>query len=148
MLVARDTLSLRDETDHMNRNVRNELLATYSQAVGELVNRLYDIIHEIVPEASESIKMGWRCVAFRHPEIGYFAGVFPGEDAVRIGLEFGVLLPDPDEILTGEGSQLRYVVAPLSGEAPPASLHVPFRAAVDLPSDIYVPRQMIKALSR
>ena len=132
----------------MKQHQRNELLANYSPAVGELANRLCDIIHEVVPEASESIRMGWRCGAFRHPEVGYFAGVFPGEDAVRIGFEFGVLLPDPDEILTGEGSQLRYVVAPLSGEAPPASLHVLLRAAVDLPSDIYIRRQMVKALYR
>jgi hypothetical protein len=132
----------------MNENRRNELLDGYPPDVARLASRLCDVVRGGVPEAVESIRPGWRYVAFTHPEVGYFGGVFPREDTVQVGFEFGVLLPDPERLLTGFGSQLRYLVASLSDEPPAAALEALLRAATDLPSNACVRRQMVRALAR
>lgn len=95
---------------------RNEFLGEFTPAVRAVAERLAALFASIVPEAIVSVKPGWRCLAFTHPQAGYFCGVFPTGDAVRVGFEFGVLLPDPQRVLTGSGSQLRYVEIALPSE--------------------------------
>ncbi len=51
---------------------------------------------------------GWHAIGFRHPSAGYVAGLFPQEDSVRFLFEWGVLLQDPDRLLTDGGKQTRY----------------------------------------
>ena len=46
----------------------------------------------------------------RHPRKGYFCGVFPLTDAVKLCFENGRLLSDPEELLEGHGKKVRYVI--------------------------------------
>ena len=51
----------------------------------------------------------WRGIGYRHPQCGYFCGIFPQKTGVRLYFEYGVYLADPDRLLEGRGKQTRYV---------------------------------------
>ena len=74
-----------------------------------LAARLRDLVRETVPDAVERAYPVWRGIGFRHPESGYFCGIFPQEDCVRLVFEYGAHLADPDDLLNGNGKQTRYV---------------------------------------
>jgi hypothetical protein len=65
-------------------------------------------IRAVVPEATERLRAGWGLIGYDAP--AYFAFVVPGRAELRIGFEWGAVLPDPASLLTGGGSQVRYVV--------------------------------------
>ena len=77
--------------------------------VREIVERLRAIIREVAPEAAESANPVWHSLSYKHPESGYFCGIFPQADRVDVAFEFGVLLPDPESVLVGTGQQVRYL---------------------------------------
>lgn len=95
----------------MPRRARPEdILAGHAPAVVETAERLRALVRRVVPDAEERAYPGWRGIGYRHPVAGYFAGVFPREDHVRLLFEHGARLPDADGVLTGDGSRTRYVV--------------------------------------
>jgi hypothetical protein len=77
--------------------------------VREIVERLRAIICEAVPEAAESANPVWHSLSYKHPESGYFCGIFLLADRVDVAFEFGVLLPDPEGVLKGKSKQVRYL---------------------------------------
>jgi len=86
-----------------------DILASHNPEVRALAERLRKIIHDTVPAAIEAAYPGWHSIGYHHPDSGYFCGIFPQNDRVKLGFEFGVLLPDPDRLLEGAGTQVRYV---------------------------------------
>ena len=85
------------------------ILENHSLPVRRTVERLRAIIRETVPEAVESANAVWHSLSFKHPACGYFCGIFPQATRVDVAFEFGVLLPDPEGRLEGEGKQVRYL---------------------------------------
>jgi hypothetical protein len=83
-----------------------ELLARCTPEVRRLAEAARKRICAVVPEAAEKLKPGWGLIGYHAP--GYFAFIVPSRDNVRIGFEWGVLLTDPEHLLHGEGSQVRY----------------------------------------
>ena len=122
-------------------------LDEFSEPVRALARDLIDVISAEVPEAPIGVRTGWRCVAFTHPRVGYFAGVFLAEAEVRVGFEFGVLLRDPTHSLTGAGSQMRYLNVPLGTDAPSDNLRVLVEQAISLPAEASVRRMMVRELA-
>ncbi len=91
-------------------NVKPEdILAEHTPEVCALAEFLRKLIRETVPDAIESAYPVWHGIGYRHPESGYFCGIFPQKNGVKLGFEFGVLLPDPDGLFEGTGKQVRYV---------------------------------------
>ena len=88
----------------------DDILAGLMPEVHALAQRLRQLVRETVPEAAEVANPGWHSLGYHHPEAGYFCGIFPQEDKVKLGFEFGALLPDPDGVLEVVGKQLRYLV--------------------------------------
>lgn len=88
----------------------SDILAPHSERVRLLAERLRSMITAAMPEAAEKGNPGWHAVTYRHPKAGYVCGLFPMADHVQLVFEFGVLLPDPDGILTGNGRQVRSVM--------------------------------------
>ena len=86
-----------------------DILAGHTAEVKALAQSLRKLIKKIIPEATEKAYPGWHGIGYRHPESGYFCAIFPLRDGVKLGFERGVLLPDPDNLLEGTGSQVRYV---------------------------------------
>ena len=87
-----------------------DILAGHRPDVVALAERLRALVKDTVPDAREVAYPGWHAIGYRHPQAGYFCGVFPHEDRVHLLFERGVMLPDPDRILTGDGRQVRYVL--------------------------------------
>jgi hypothetical protein len=76
-------------------------------------------------------RLGWHAITYRHPEAGYFAGIFPQADRVVIVFEHGHALSDPSDLLeTGTRKQVRTVTLHPSGRVPSAKLRRLLRSAV------------------
>src|SRR5512134_3744262 len=87
----------------------DSVLDGHAPHVREIVERLRAIIREAVPEAVESANPVWHSLSYKHPESGYFCGIFPQASRVDVAFEFGVLLSDPEGVLEGDGKQVRYL---------------------------------------
>lgn len=74
-----------------------------------VVRALRRVILRTVPTAGERVYAGWRAIGYRHSIQGYFCGMFPYEARVLLVFEWGVLLPDPHNLLTGAGRQARVI---------------------------------------
>ena len=85
----------------------DELLSTCTPRARRLTEAARRRILRVVPEAVEKLRPGWGLIGYNAP--AYFAFIAPGRDAVRIGFEWGVMLSDPNRLLEGGGSQVRYV---------------------------------------
>jgi hypothetical protein len=121
-----------------------DILANRSPEVRTLAEHLRRIVRETVPEAEEAANPGWRSINYRHPGVGYFCGIFPEEGRVRLAFEFGILLPDPYEALSGSGKQVRYVDVEEGGQIPIDGVKQLLQAAISLPEDRGVRLTMVK----
>lgn len=99
-------LSLTDSTyEEMSR-----FLTACDAGVVELIQQLRVFLRTEVPSAVERVYWGWCALGYRDPQAGYFCGLFPQKDHIRLYFEHGVALPDPLGILEGETRQTRYLV--------------------------------------
>ena len=96
-----------------------DLLAESDPDVAELTLAWRAVIRSARPELAERVYLGWRGIGFHHTTAGYVCALFPGEASVRLGFEHGHLLADPDGLLAGGGTQVRYVIL---NEGPPARI--------------------------
>jgi hypothetical protein len=107
-----------------------QFLATYSAPVRRLAQAARKRILNVVPEASERVRPGWKLIGYNAP--AYFAFIAPHDDHVRIGFEWGVLLADPAKLLAGNGSQVRYAVIHTPRELQSQALAALLRTAAAL----------------
>ena len=87
----------------------NQLLELYPAPVRTLAIDLVALIRTTAPGAVEAVRVRQRCVRYSHQRCGYFCGMYPQVSSVQLLFEFGVLLPDPDGLLSGEGLYTRFV---------------------------------------
>lgn len=126
---------------------RQSLFAAYGPEVAALAEEAASLVERTVPSARWVVRKGWRCVAFSHPIVGYFCGIFPRPGAAQVGFEFGAALPDPDGLLSGGGAQLRYATLIPGEPFPERALIALLEAAVALPADVALRRSMARAAS-
>lgn len=86
-----------------------QILAVLPDDLRAVTERAREIMREALPDVAEAGYPGWRLVGYRLKK--YIGFIAPAADEVRIGFERGVTLPDPQNILEGEGKQVRYVAA-------------------------------------
>ena len=125
-----------------------DLLETHSPEIRVIVSRLRHLVKEIVPQVKEQVKVGWHSISFRHPRQGYFCGIFPRTDHVLFLFEYGILLPDADNILEGDGKQVRYVKVYAKEEIDRTKLMELVTAALALPEKRSEKLAMIAAGTR
>jgi hypothetical protein len=87
-------------------------LDTYPAHIRQSAHLLREIVVEIVPDAIESIRIGWRVVGYaiptrRRPKL--FALIGPEPKHVHLFFQYGVFLADPDHLLQGAQEKLRQV---------------------------------------
>ncbi len=112
-----------------------QFLAGYPPPMQRLIERLRKLVKATVPEATERVYPIWRGIGYRHPTAGYFCGIFPSRDIVRLGFEYGVWLSDPDRLLRPgptQGKKVRYVEITSLRDVPRKSLATLLRAAVQV----------------
>lgn len=87
-------------------------LDAYPPHIRDAAQRLRQIVQEVVPEAVESIRVGWRVVGYsiparRRPKLFALIGPEPGH--IHLFFQYGVFLDDPDRLLQGAQEKLRQV---------------------------------------
>src|SRR4029453_14817536 len=86
------------------------LLDGYPAAIRETGPTLRRLIFAPIPDATETVRPGWRWVAYSLPDgrrVRNFAWIGPERKHIHLGVEHGVLLADPDRILHGAEERLR-----------------------------------------
>ena len=87
-------------------------LEPYPQPMREIAEALRAIVRQVVPDAIEAVRPGWRLIGYEVP-VGrrstYFAYVAPEPIHVHLGFEHGIFMNDPDGRLEGAHLNLRKV---------------------------------------
>lgn len=102
------------------------ILAEHPQPIQELAARTRAIVGETVPDRTERAYPGWHGIGFRHPQAGYFCGLFPSDRQIQIVFEHGRALSDPAGLLQGDTKQTRHIT--LSSHAELEEAEPAFRA--------------------
>jgi hypothetical protein len=84
------------------------ILQGHTPEVQAIAQRARALVLRVLPEVEERGYPGWKLIGYR---VGgaYVGFVAPLKDHVRLGFERGVLLEDPEGLLEGDGTQVRYV---------------------------------------
>ena len=86
------------------------LLDGFPPAIREAGRALRSMIFATVPGAVETVRSGWRWIAYSLPEAGRvrnFAWIGPERKHIHLGFEHGTLLADPEHLLQGAQEGLR-----------------------------------------
>lgn len=86
------------------------LLDDYPPAIRETGRALRSLILETVSGTVETVRPGWRWIAYSLPEKGKvrnFAWIGPERKHIHLGFEHGTLLADPEHILHGAEERLK-----------------------------------------
>ena len=86
------------------------LIDGYPPAIRETGLRLRRLIFATIPAAVETIRPGWRWIAYSLPDgrrVRNFAWIGPERKHIHLGFEHGTLLADPDRLLRGAEERLR-----------------------------------------
>ena len=138
MLPRKPALSIQPE----------DILAGHQPAVQKLAQELRVRIRKMVPEAVEKAYPHWHGIGYSHPGVGYFCAIFPHDEFVKLGFEFGVLLDDPRGLLEGAGKQVRYMTISNHRQIHSRALKNLLLAAVSLPEKREVRLSMIQGIQQ
>lgn len=86
------------------------LLDSFPPAIGETGRRLRALVLETLPGSVETVRTGWRWIAYSLPEKGRVrnvAWIGPERHHIHLGFEHGTLLADPEGILQGAQERLK-----------------------------------------
>lgn len=86
------------------------LLDGYPVAIRETGRALRALILTTIPGSVETVRPGWRWIAYSLPEKGRvrnFAWIGPERHHIHLGFEHGTLLADPQHILQGAQERLK-----------------------------------------
>ena len=86
-----------------------DILAPFPGGVRALANAVRALVRDTVPESTERAYPGWRGIGYRDAQSGYFCGIFPQPECVRLLFEHGAALPDPEGLFTGGRTQVRWI---------------------------------------
>jgi hypothetical protein len=86
------------------------LLDAFPLAIRETGHALRSLILATVPGAVETVRPGWRWIAYSLPDgrrVRNFAWIGPERKHIHLGFENGILLADPEHLLRGAQERLR-----------------------------------------
>ncbi len=108
-----------------------DILQPYPVRVRRIAEQLRKLVTRSIPTATEHAYPGWKAIGYRDPQAGYFAGIFPQPDHVRLLFEHGAALEDSDGLLEGENvRQVRWIVLRHGTPLPRAAIASLLRRAV------------------
>ena len=84
----------------------DEYIAQFPDGFVTIMERLREIIHEVVPETSEAIKWSRPHFSMGRRHVCYIGGF---QKHVTLAFHDGRMLNDPDKILLGSGKQMKYL---------------------------------------
>ena len=126
------------------------LLDDYPEAIRATGMALRSLIFRTVPGAVETVRPGWRWIAYSLPEgkrVRNFAWIGPERKHIHLGFEHGTLVADPQRLLHGAEvrlKQFRYFTFEPSIDVDEATLAMYVRRAADLTT---LPSGALRALA-
>lgn len=95
----------------MSEPTVEEFLASYSEQVQDIAERLRSLVIETIPDPVEKVYTGWKNISYglgeqASQQVCYIA---PRATSVNLGFPNGAQLPDPEGILLGSGKRMRHV---------------------------------------
>lgn len=89
----------------------DKFLAQYSEEVFDNALKLREIILKNLPEIQEQIDISAKMIAYAYGQkyIEMFCTLIPSKKGLKLGFYKGVDLPDPKNLLNGNGKISRYV---------------------------------------
>lgn len=111
----------------------SQLLDHYPGPVRALVAELSALTRSVAPGAREAVRVETRCLRYSHARCGYFCGLYPQVSSAQLLFEFGVLLPDPEGLLEGDGPHVRFVTVWANQPVRTAAIRRLITASFDLP---------------
>lgn len=104
-----------------------EFLGRYPQNLREITDYARDLVRSTLPEATEKVYTGWKLIGYRLPDGKkgrYFCCIVPQkkENDVLLGFEYGIAMQDPQNLLEGKGTQVRFVRIRQRDQYPDADL--------------------------
>jgi hypothetical protein len=109
-LVTRSDTILGDHRVVTDAQPAEFLLADYPAVIRDTGLTLRALIFRTIPTAVETVRPGWRWIAYSLPESGKvrnFAWIGPERKHIHLGFEHGTLLADPNRILHGAEQRLK-----------------------------------------
>ena len=89
-----------------------QFLSHFPERTQKLSQLMRKEIKKCFPDIKEKVALGWKLIGYHYPypkKDRYVFFIIPLEDGIKLGFEWGAMLADPDEELTGSGSQVRYL---------------------------------------
>jgi hypothetical protein len=86
------------------------LLDSFPPAIRDTGRALRTLILSTIPGSVETVRTGWRWIAYSLPEKGKvrnFAWLGPERKHIHLGFEHGILLADPERLLQGAQERLK-----------------------------------------
>lgn len=96
-----------------NQQSVEKYLEQFPPHVRQCAEELRLLISDVIPNHIERVYKGWKLIGYRvknGSKSFYFAFIYPTDEKVALGFEYGVLLHDPDKLLSGTGNQVRQIV--------------------------------------
>ena len=125
--------------------VPEDILRDHPVEIRTLAEKLRKLIRETMPEAKESGHPFWHSLNYRHPSAGYVCGLFPRNEYIDLVFEFGILLPDPQNVLEGEGKQVRYLRVTKDTQIPEKEIKQLIQDALALPENRAIKLDLIRS---
>ncbi|HUF00258.1 MAG TPA: DUF1801 domain-containing protein [Anaerolineales bacterium] len=122
-----------------------DILSDHPAEIHASAEKLRKLIRESMPEGVESGHPFWHSINYRHPSAGYVCGLFPRNEYIDLVFEFGILLPDPQNVLQGDGVQVRYMRIRKSAEIPAKAIRQLISDALALPENRAIKMDLIRA---
>ena len=122
------------------------LLEGLPEPMPDLAHRLRELVRQAEPDAVERVRPGWRVIGYDMPvgrrQLRFFAWILAQPEHVHLGFPRGVLLPDPNGLLSGDGvtKQARWLTVRLASDIDPAAFEALVHAAAALSA---VPRSIL-----
>ena len=124
------------------------ILVDHIMEIRAIAEALRKLVRATLPEAVESGHPTWHSIGYRHPKAGYVCGIFPHKDSVDLVFEFGILLPDPYQVLQGEGKQTRYIPITKIDEINELAIKQLINEALSLPVSRAIKLDLIRAKAK
>lgn len=92
----------------------SEFLKLYPPNLQEISESLRDLVRSTFPAATEKVYTGWKLLGYRIPDgvkSRFFCCIVPQkkENDVLLGFQYGIAMDNPEGILEGKGTQVRFV---------------------------------------
>lgn len=92
------------------RPTPKQLLSSYPLSIRDLANEIRRTLLAAIPSFVERALPGWKAIAFRDPQAGHVCALFPFEDHLKLYVEYGASIDDPDGLMEGTMKRGRYIV--------------------------------------